>query len=99
MEVNKRSSPPLTSEKAALIRRMVEHARQRPRDLSSSTEETVIRTGTIMGSAMLALSLLNLLPLPATLQDSMVVNALVAGVGALCGGLAMRPRKEPPPSS
>ena len=61
--------------------------------LSSPSEGSVVRTGTIMGSAILAVSLLNLLPLPPSLQASTLVNSLLAGVGALGGAIAMRPRK------
>jgi hypothetical protein len=43
-----------------------------------------------MGSAILAVSLLNVLPLPPAVQESTVVNVILAGVGALCGALAAR---------
>jgi hypothetical protein len=59
----------------------------------SPSEGSIVRMGTIMGSAILAVSLLNLLPLPPSLQASTMVNSLLAGVGALGGAIAMRPRK------
>jgi hypothetical protein len=70
--------------------------RFRPRRVgipSFPSEGSVVRTGTIMGSAILAVSLLHLLPLPASLQESTVVNSILAGVGALGGAIAGRPRK------
>jgi hypothetical protein len=70
--------------------------RFRPRRVgmpSSLSGGSVVRTGTIMGSAILAVSLLHLLPLPPSLQASIVVNCLLAGVGALGGALAGRPQK------
>src|SRR6266581_1577794 len=54
--------------------------RFRPRRLgmrSSPSEGSIVRTGTIMGSAILAVSLLQLLPLPASLQESTVVNSIL----------------------
>src|SRR4029077_7096858 len=70
--------------------------RFRPRRVgipSSPSEGSIVRTGTIMGSAILAVSLLQLLPLPASLQESPVVNSLLAGLGALGSAIAVRPRK------
>jgi hypothetical protein len=60
-------------------------------------EGSVVRTGIIMGGAILAVSLLNLLPLPASLQQSTIVNGIFAGLGALAGAITGRPRKAIPP--